>query len=459
MLQNKYFAIPILVVLSACGAIKPEPPDKKNALLAQKPIPKVLSTIDLPLEVDLSPYFKLADSTVDKTFEGGEQPACQGFKYEYKMNRGPLKIDGKGGNNLGIAIDLNYAVKGDYCALCIGNSCTVPSVGLSIGYGEPMKRASVAMESTIDLLPNYKLKTVSKLTELKAVDPIKVAFGVDVTQTVLTRARPYLNDALKMVDKEVGKLDLKAMIEPAFMEMQKGISLNGMGFLYLNPEQLSISPLTLQKNKLKANIGIKASPEVRTEAVDNKIKKLPNLTEYQKVNGFSVYTDIRMHYDTLEKQIMGYLAGQKFTSGSQYIIIKDLALFAVEERLGVEVDFEGSKKGRLFLTGLPVYDSATQRIRVDDLQFDLKTKNILLKSAKWLLNDKIRKEMQKAMNVDVSPYLKDAKKKMNEALNAKYDHGLTLKGTINSLNITDHQMRAEELWVRVFMGGSIHVKL
>jgi hypothetical protein len=305
----------------------------------------------------------------------------------------------------------------------------------------------------------YCIKTLSKLTDLKAVDPIKVAFGVDVTQTVLTRARPYLNDALKMLDKEVAKIDIKSMIEPAFLEMQKGISLNGMGFLYINPEQLSISPLTLQKNKLKGSIGIKASPEIRTEAVDVKTKKIPNLSEYQKVNGFNVYTDIKMHYDTLEKQIMEYLAGQKFESGSQYIIVKGLSLFAVEERLGVEVDFEGSKKGRLFLTGLPVYDSVSQRIRMEDLQFDLKTKNLLLKSAKWLLNERIRKEMQKAMNVDISPYLKDAKKKMNEALNAQYDRGLILNGQIHTLNITDHQMRADEMWVRVFMGGTIHVKL
>jgi hypothetical protein len=210
---------------------------------------------------------------------------------------------------------------------------------------------------------------------------------------------------------------------------------------------------------MKASVGIKATPEIRSQAVANKIQKLPNLSTYVKNDGFSVYTDIRMHYDTLAKQIMGFLGDQKFESGSQFITIKGLRLFAVESRLGVEVDFIGTKKGTLYLTGVPVYDSLAQQIRVDDLQFDLKTKNILLKSAKWLLSDKIRKEMQKAMNMDMKPQILEAKKMMNEALNTKYDQGVTLKGKVKDLNITDYQMRAEELWVRAFVSGTLKVVL
>ena len=127
--------------------------------------------------------------------------------------------------------------------------------------------------------------------------------------------------------------------------------------------------------------------------------------------------------------------------------------------MGVEVDFEGSKRGTLYLTGLPVYDSITHYIRVDDLQFDLKTKNILLKSAKWLLSDKIRKEMQKAMNIDLKPQMADAKKMMNEALNTQYDYGVTLKGKIKELKITDYQLRSQELWVRTFLSGDLKVQL
>ena len=458
--MNRIYSLLVASTLlfNACGSIKPEPPDKSNVLLVQKAIPRVISEINLPLEIDLNPYLKLAESNIDKSFKGGDSP-CQGLRYQYKMDRGPLVLNGKGGNKIGLSLDLTYAVKGDYCALCFGESCGVPMVGISLGYGEPMKKAHVGMESSIELLPNYKIKTQSRITELKAMDPIKLAMGIDITNLVLKQAQPYLSDAMKMVDTEVGKIDVRALIEPAFKEMQQGISLNGMGYLLLNPQALSISPLVFNKNTMKASIGVKASPEILSQMETRRVQKLPNLSSYKKSEGFSVYTDIRMHYDTLAKQIMAFLGGQKFESGKQYIVVRGLRLFAVESRMGVEVDFEGSKKGTLFLTGLPVYDSISQHIRVEDLQFDLKTRNVLLKSAKWLLSDKIRKEMQKAMDIDIKPQLLEAKKMMNEALNTQYDYGVTLIGNIKDLKITDYQLRSEELWVRLFLGGDLKVQL
>jgi len=241
--------------------------------------------------------------------------------------------------------------------------------------------------------------------------------------------------------------------------MQNGISLNGMGYLMLNPQAIAISPLEFNKNTMKASVSIKASPEIKSEVSTSRVQKLPGLTKYQKGDGFKVYTDVRMHYDSLAHQVMDFIKGQKFESGSQYIIVTGLRLFAVESRLGVEVDFVGSKKGTLYLTGIPVYDSISQHIRVDDLQFDLKTKNILLKSAKWILSDKIRKEMQKAMNIDMKPQINEAKNMMNEALNTQYEYGIKLSGKINELKITGYKLRAEELWVRVFWQGGLKVNL
>ena len=457
-MKLRFLSLVCGTLLYSCGTIKPEPPEKSNVLLTQRAIPRVVSQIDVPLEIDLGPYLQLAENNIDKTFKGGESP-CQGLRYQYKMDRGKLSLNGKGGNRIGLGLDLTYAVKGEYCAMCFGQSCAVPTVGVSLGYGEPMKKAHVGMESSIEILSNYQIKTKSKITELIAIDPIKLPLGIDVTNLILNQAKPYVNEAMKMVDLEVSKIDVRGFIDPAFKEMQNGISLNGMGYLMLNPQAIAISPLEFNKNTMKASVSIKASPEIKSEVSTSRVQKLPGLTKYQKGDGFKIYTDVRMHYDSLAHQVMDFIKGQKFESGSQYIMVTGLRLFAVESRLGVEVDFVGSKKGTLYLTGIPVYDSISQHIRVVDLQFDLKTKNILLKSAKWILSDKIRKEMQKAMNIDMKPQIKEAKKMMNEALNTEYDYGIKLNGKINELKITDYQLRAEELWVRVYLQGGLKINL
>ena len=99
----------------------------------------------------------------------------------------------------------------------------------------------------------------------------------------------------------------------------------------------------ISKDEMPIIKKLKASPEIKSEVSTSRVQKLPGLTKYQKGDGFKVYTDVRMHYDSLAHQVMDFIKGQKFESGSQYIVVTRLRLFAVESRLGVEVDFEGSK--------------------------------------------------------------------------------------------------------------------
>ena len=136
-----------------------------------------------------------------------------------------------------------------------------------------------------------------------------------------------------------------------------------------------------------------------------------------------------------------------------------MRLYPENERMGVEVAFEGTKKGLIYLNGLTVYDSAKQEVRVNDLQYDLKTKNVLLKSAKWLLNETIRKKMQESMVVSIAPEIKEAKKSMNEALNQKLDGGVKLNGKVNDIQIRELQVRPEELFIRVRLSGKMGVSM
>jgi hypothetical protein len=151
--------------------------------------------------------------------------------------------------------------------------------------------------------------------------------------------------------------------------------------------------------------------------------------------------------------------GQKFEAGKNFIFVDELKLFAAQERLGVEVKFSGSKKGIIFLTGKPVFDSEKNVVHVEDLQFDLSTKNILLKSAKWLLNETIRKKMQDAMIMDLTPQINDAKKAMNASWNQQMSNGIALKGNLNTLKVTDIQILQKELFVRAQLKGKMSVSM
>jgi hypothetical protein len=65
--------------------------------------------------------------------------------------------------------------------------------------------------------------------------------------------------------------------------------------------------------------------------------------------------------------------------------------------------------------------------------------------------------MEEAMVVDITSSLNAAEKGINESLNKKLEGGITLKGNLKKLNITDISPREKEILVRVSLSGTVGV--
>jgi len=456
---NRFLFLLILVLSAvACKTIKPPPPTNMNESAAVKSIPVILSRIDVPVAIKMTPFIEMANKEIPKKYNGSETP-CEGLRYEYNVKLGEFDLDGRGANKVAMDMEFAYTAKGVYCAYCFGESCTVPTIGFNIGTKDNMKRATLAIESRIDLMPNYHLKTNTEIKEIVPIDPIKKVFGYDITNLLLKQVKPYLGEATKIVDQEINKIDLKEYIQPAYDELQKDIFIDGVGYLALFPKEISVSKLTFNKDKLNVSLGLKAAPTLKSTPFNVTPEKLPNLTKYKKSEGFELYTDLKIDYDTLSKQIMYYLKKEVFEVGRNKIMVNNLKLFSAGEKLGVQVDFIGTKSGTIYLVAKPVFDANNQQMRVDDLEYDLSTKNLLLKSAKWLLNETIRKKMQDAMTYDLKKDLDDAKRAVNKSLNSEISKGVVLKGGLEDIQVVEFQTQPKELFARIRMDGDISVLL
>jgi hypothetical protein len=101
----------------------------------------------------------------------------------------------------------------------------------------------------------------------------------------------------------------------------------------------------------------------------------------------------------------------------------------------IKVDFEGSQTGLFYLTGKPVYDVSTHVIELRDLDFDIRSKNFLVRTAKWLFNHKIISELKKYTRFDLSAYENSALRSINDQLNHEWMKGLTSSGEVDGIRI------------------------
>jgi purine-nucleoside phosphorylase len=100
-----------------------------------------------------------------------------------------------------------------------------------------------------------------------------------------------------------------------------------------------------------------------------------------------------------------------------------------------------------------------QHVSFPDLEFDLATKDALLKSAKWLFNSKITNLLREQSNVDLKSYLAIAKKELEKQLNNEISKGVQLKGKVNNISVDAFYPSEKELILRAKTNGILSIEI
>ena len=454
----KFFGLTALVsVFSACGSIKPEAPKTANQVVPVAPLPTVASTINIPIKVDLKSYIKLADQSFDKDFNGSDHP-CSGLRYQYKLKREPIQLIGKG-KTVFLGLDIAYGFSGEYCAACVFDNCVTPSIPFSCGWGdESLRKAKVKLQSDIELTSNYHIKSNTSFTDLIPIDPCRVTFAnININDILVKQLKPELSKFAKIIDSEIAKQDLKPYILPIWKAVQDDIRIPYTGYLRFQPQSLSVSEINMTGSVLNFNVGISATPSIQSSPWNKPNIPLPNLSPHKKGSGFEVYTDLRLDYDSLSKQLFEMMKTESFAMGKDKINISALRLFPAAEKLGIEMGFEGTKRGVFYLLGSPHFDNSKNVLALKNVEYDLRTKNVLIKTAKWLLDETIRKKLESRMVFDMSDLVTLTKKSINESLNQTIANGIKTQGKLKSLELVDWSLQTDAIWVRAKTLGDIGV--
>lgn len=229
-----------IFILSACATLKPIAPDSIKADVPV--IVQPVSNIEVPVTADLKTYFTQAENSVPNKFADNQQP-CQGLRYAYTFTRTPFTITGTN-NVLNLKFTGNYGFTASYCAKCStllgsGAQCIVPTVSAQCGMGnEPPRRMEIAYQSTINVTPNYHLRSKTILFPApKPIDRCSVFMGnIDVTDRLIQYVTDPLNDLGKQVDLKIATYNVKPMIEQLWKNITGEIKLGDVGFLSINPQ-------------------------------------------------------------------------------------------------------------------------------------------------------------------------------------------------------------------------------
>ena len=443
---NRALSLPVLLILaftmSACSGVKP-------SLTAERPrdegfrtvLKKEMSSLNVPIEASTDELGKTLNKAIRKELYKGST-RTRGLTADILRN-GPIAVS---------AAD-NYLY------------FTLP-ITMSLSYGmfeTPAIPLKLKFRAKAGITPDWKLKTEINYVGLSDLLAEEIGIGPlfikprSIVEGITQPVQQVLSD---LANKKINEMfPLKSQIAKVWNAAQKPVlaDRNANAWLILTPREIMLSPLSTRDNRARLSVGINSFAElvVGPEPAARPPLPLPNL---KLVNTFDKNFRIALNADLFYKDILNIasplLLDKEFDSDGKTIVITDLDLYGNGDKFVIKVATRGSLDGVFYLTGKPRFDPRTNIFSVEDVDFDMQTRSLLLQSADWFLHSMIKSRIQEKLNMDLTQRLEQSREMVRKALAQVQlaDH-ILLKGTIKTLQLSDVLTQKDKISIQVWTEG------
>lgn len=449
---------PTKKITSPASASTPASTPPSDALPALPP-----SEIDLPIKIAGRPLLATADSLIPKEFlsEGWPNflhPSCD-FRYKYRFVRSGFTVRCTD-NRIAVALQGSYQVAGGRC-LCVGDKPVSPWVSGFCGFDkEPMRRVDIAFSTQLNFQPDYHIRTASGLDQLKALDRCTMSvFSIDMTQQIIDSIGSSINAFCKTLDVSIAKMNFSGNLQQSATKAWQKTAIGPYGYLVVNPTAMRIGTLNYVRDAFAISMGISCRPELGSDSVNPaKLPPLPPLQSGSSRSGVTLYLPATYDYPFINKLLNDSFRNKTFEYEGQKVIIKGMTVSPMpHHQVKMEVDFGGSHAGQFFAWGTPTLDTAKQQLTVPDIQYELKSREFLIKIARILFKNKIREGVKGNSFLDLAALLKSNLPTLNAQLNRALAPGLFTTGTVRELKMIGLQATEKNIQAQVYLRADVSI--
>ncbi len=434
--------LPLVLSLSACSGASP-------ALKAEQPIAelfraelkKEISSLNVPIETSTVELGKTLNQSIRK-----------------EIYKGSTKTRG---------LTADIIRNGTIVVTAADNFLhfTVPII-MNLSYGmfeTPSIPFALKFRASASITPDWRVNTeiyYLGLSDLLADETRIGPLTLKPRSIMEGVTQPVQKLLSELISKKINEMfPLKSQIAKVWSAAHKPLLLdrNYNAWLKLTPLEVMLSPLYAHNNRVKLGVGINAYAEmvIGPEPITPTPRPLPEL---QLVSRFDKSFRIALNTDLFYRDILSIasplLLNKEFVSDGRKVVIKAFDLYGNGEKLVVRVETSGSLDGVIYLTGKPLFNPQTNNFSVEEVDFDIQTQDLLLKSAGWLLQGTIREKIQEALNMNMTRQLEQSREMAQKAIaRIQLVDNVMLKGSIKTLKFSDALVQKEKISIQVYTEG------
>ncbi len=233
-----------------------------------------------------------------------------------------------------------------------------------------------------------------------------LGFNIEVTKLVdriLEKRKGQIEAAINQAVHNELRLDQH--VRKVWADLQQPLLISrAPAELWLIPRPFSIAAGAVHGNAkqiiVPLQIAFRVATHIGDKPVISQVQPLPRLLRRSvfptasrlQVLAFIPYSDVN-------RVLASRLSSQKIELAGGTVNVKTARVYGSGHSLIVQTEVSGAVKGTLYFRGQPRYDTLTNTLRVDNVDFDVHTEERLLATADWLLHDHLRDTLQAVMVV------------------------------------------------------------
>ncbi len=426
---------------------------------------KHLSVLNVPVEIPVAEIEKQINNQIkgliydDNSYEdeGNDNLKAKVWKIS------PIKV---------VAIDSSFLFEVPL-KIWVSAGYKISPLGVTMsGYKDTEFSIRIRLISKIGIMPSWQIKSETYVDSYDWISEpnIRVA-GINIpikgmVSRMLSKNFEKITDA---IDEQVASnLELKKNAELAWNIARQPVMLAKEydTWLVIRPTGVEMTPLLAKNNILRSVIGIKGYTQTITSAVKPAVapaQKLPDLRIVDKVqDDFKIGLISLVSYEDAARLATKQFTGEKFSflGGKYHVEVTSIEMYGQNDRLVIKAGLKGSISGDIYLKGIPYYDPATQQLSLKSLDYDLDTKNSIVRTAGWLLQGQFSRMMEKRMVFPVGGQIADAKSTIQKTLaNYKVTEGVVVKGILSDIVPDKVYLTPKHLYSVVFATGKVNLKV
>jgi len=180
---------------------------------------------------------------------------------------------------------------------------------------------------------------------------------------------------------------------------------------------------------------------------------------YQK-DSSDLFFNIDLELDRINHYVSDKFVGKKFSDNDKEITIEKIELKGLDDKLGVVVDATGSYNGQIFLSARPEYNSETKKFKSEDIKVSLLTTNVLHKALGWMLQGRIKKELDKTLQFSLEDFLEPIQEQINKQIQEINKSGkIDLTANLKDLDIDEFRFSKTKIHAAVHVPMLLELKV